>query len=136
VLVDVPQNKDVPIAVGLHVSVVGGVEQHRLLVPLHLRLRLPVHVAGYLNMQHVAGSQNSGSTHERTRQDKIPDHTAGGRTPKNNTFAGNIKKTRRDRIPGHRHVAGHINTTQGRTGHMNVQHLARYLNTQHVAGYL
>lgn len=32
----VPEDEDVLVAVGLHVAVVGRVEQHRVLVPLHL----------------------------------------------------------------------------------------------------
>ena len=48
--VDVAQDEDVSVAVGLHVPVVGGVQQHCLLVPLHLRQRLAVHIAGHLQL--------------------------------------------------------------------------------------
>ena len=48
VLVDVAEYEDVSVAVGLHVPVVGGVQQHRLLVPLHLGLRFAVDIARHL----------------------------------------------------------------------------------------
>ena len=37
-LSDVPEDEDVLVAVGLHVAVVGRVQQHRVLVPLHLEI--------------------------------------------------------------------------------------------------